>query len=141
MPNYHCHHYDQVENLQRSIEDCVPRGTLEEANRQYNEITAKYVTLFIIIVAITITNIIISLTYRIQPISLDVFVIFCCRYRDLLQKQESQSITSRTVEELELQVMMMIKKNIIMMIKMIFVTLIVRMMFDYMIAQLLVMIL
>ena len=46
------------------------------------------------------------LMYHIQPTSLDVPVIFCCRYRDLLQKQESQSITSRTVEELELQVMM-----------------------------------
>ena len=27
------------------MEDCVPRATLEEANRQYNEITAKYLIL------------------------------------------------------------------------------------------------
>ena len=52
-----CHnHYDhQVENLQRSLEDCVPRATLEEANRQYNEITAKYVILLFVFIIIGIT--------------------------------------------------------------------------------------
>ena len=56
----------KIESLQKTVEESVPLSSLETANRQYNEITAKY--------------------------------------RDLLQKQQSQSLKSRNVEELELQV-------------------------------------
>ena len=56
----------KVDSLQKAMEESVPLSSLETANRQYNEITAKY--------------------------------------RDLLQKQQSQSVQSRNIEELELQV-------------------------------------
>ena len=55
----------KVDSLQSAIEESVPLSSLENANRQYNEITAKY--------------------------------------RDLLQKQQTQSLHARNVEELELQ--------------------------------------
>ena len=56
----------KIESLQKSIEDSVPVSSLENANRQYNEITAKY--------------------------------------RDLLQKQQSQSLHVKNMEDLQLQV-------------------------------------
>ena len=56
----------KVDSLQKALEDSVPLSSLENANRQYNDITAKY--------------------------------------RDLLQKQQNQSLHARNVEELELQV-------------------------------------
>ena len=56
----------KIESLQKSIEDSVPVASLENANRQYNEITAKY--------------------------------------RDLLQKQQSQSLHVKNMEDLQLQV-------------------------------------
>ena len=56
----------KIESLQKSIEDSVPLASLENANRQYNEITAKY--------------------------------------RDLLQKQQSQSLHVKNIEDLQLQV-------------------------------------
>ena len=55
----------KVDSLQSAIEESVPMSSLENANRQYNEITAKY--------------------------------------RDLLQKQQTQSLHARNVEDLELQ--------------------------------------
>ena len=56
----------KIRSLQKCVEDSVPLSSLQAANRQYNEITAKY--------------------------------------RDILQKQQSHSLQSRTIEELELQV-------------------------------------
>merc|ERR1711971_1101374 len=56
----------KIESLQKSLEDSVPGASLENANRQYNEITAKY--------------------------------------RDLLQKQQSQSLHVKNIEDLQLQV-------------------------------------
>ena len=47
--HHHHNHHHQVEALQSSIDESVPRGSLEEANRQYNEITAKYEIVLIII--------------------------------------------------------------------------------------------
>ena len=55
----------KMKSLQAALEESVPMSSLESANRQYNEITAKY--------------------------------------RDLLQKQQSHTSQSRTVEELQLQ--------------------------------------
>ena len=56
----------KLDSLQKALEESVPLASLENANRQYNDITAKY--------------------------------------RDILQKQQSQSLHTRNVEELELQV-------------------------------------
>ena len=68
-----------MENLQRSLEDCVPRATLEEANRQYNEITAKYVILLFVFIIIGITiNIIVICAVIIIVINIIIckFVLF-----------------------------------------------------------------
>jgi len=56
----------KIKSFQKCLEDTVPLSSIQSANRQYNEITAKY--------------------------------------RDILQKQQSHSMQSRTIEELELQV-------------------------------------
>ena len=56
----------KVDSLQKALEESVPMTSLENANRQYNDITAKY--------------------------------------RDILQKQQTQSLHTRNVEELELKV-------------------------------------
>ena len=56
----------KVESLEKAMEGSVPLSSLESANRQYNEITAKY--------------------------------------RDILQKQQSQSVNARNIDELELQI-------------------------------------
>ena len=60
MSNY------KIGALQKALEESVPVKLLEEANRQYNDITSKY--------------------------------------RDILQKQQNQSVQARSIEELELQV-------------------------------------
>ena len=56
----------KVQSLQKNLEESVPMASFENANKQYNEITAKY--------------------------------------RDLLQKQQTQTIHVQNVEELQLQV-------------------------------------